>query len=263
MMRAALIATALVGSQGFNLTSDVDCSETGVSFQQPNLTKPNGAYVHAASICQKTCSDMVYCEHFTWHPSSETPGACYLFGNEATKIADATVISGPAACSNSTSNATAPVVPVAVTDAGNTAAAVSSGSSGGSTFPWLLVLAIVLIVCLVGACVGYSFMTQKKEKKKKSSRAAKITAAEEVEAPPQGGVQSSQMEPMPMYSTASYAAPSVQYQQVLATPHTYYYTSEGPMLYTEGVQLAPVDYQQPAVEYMQGQVQYVVEQPQV
>jgi len=260
MMRAALIATALVGSQGFNITSNVDCAEIGVSFTQANLTTANAAMVDSAAVCQQTCKDMPFCDHFTWHPKSDVPGECFLFGNTATKIADATAISGPAECGNSTStgNTTAPVV---VTDASMTEVAVSESS--GSSFPWLLILAIILIVCLVGACVGYSFMTSKKEKKK-SSRSAKVEAAEaEAEAPQvqyqEGGVQ---MQPMPMYySTASYAAPSVQYQQVTAPPQTYYYTSEGPMLYADGVQLAPVDYQQP-VEYMQGQVQYLVE-PQV
>jgi len=259
MMRAALIATALVGSQGFNVTSNVDCAEIGVSFTQANLTKANAAMVDSAKVCQQTCKDMLYCESFTWHPQSDVPGECFLFGNQATKIADATAISGPAECGNSTSNTTGPVV---VTDASVAAGAVSD-SSGGSSFPWLLILALILIVCLVGACVGYSFMTSKKEKKS-SKRSAKVTAAEEA---PQvqyqeGGVQMSQMQPMPMYyQTASYASPGVQYQQVTAPPQTYYYTSEGPMLYQDGVQLQPVDYQQP-VEYMQGQVQYLVE-PQV
>lgn len=282
-MRALAVITAscLVVSQGFNVTSNVPCSETHIQFQQPNLTKPNGGYTAAASHCQQTCKDMVYCDHFTWFPKSPVPGACYLFGNEAVKVASTDAISGPSVCSNETAapvvvqaaapapevvvNSTAPLV---VTDGKPVEAA---ADSGGKSFPWFLILALLLVACCVCG-IAYAAMG----KSKKSSRSAKLTnESEEEEAPAvyeqqfqEGGVQMAQMQPIPMmytttsyaavpasYAPASYAVQSVDYQQ--AAPQQYYYTSQGPMLYTEASQLAPVDYIQQPVEYYQGDVQYV------
>jgi len=275
MMRVAIAASLAAVGQGFNVTSNVACTETHVTYKQANLTVPNGGYTADALACQTTCLHMVYCDSFTWHPQAKehehdhelgevhdaadhaaelmmtTPGACFLFGNQAVKVANPDTISGPAKCGNTTTVVATDAEPLAA------AAVADSSSSKGGSFPWMIILALLLALCLVGGCVAYGCMTMKEKKEKKSKRGARLSDPEASETAPV--LQEVQMEPVPMYYTSS---------QVSVPPQTYYYTEQGPVLATEGMQLQPVDYQymqQPEVQYqyVQGDVQYVMEQPQV
>eukprot|EP00931_Biecheleriopsis_adriatica_P007966 TRINITY_DN109203_c0_g1_i1.p1 TRINITY_DN109203_c0_g1~~TRINITY_DN109203_c0_g1_i1.p1 ORF type:complete len:1121 (+),score=338.44 TRINITY_DN109203_c0_g1_i1:41-3364(+) len=71
------------------------CATVGTGYDDPDHKVVNGGYVANANICQDTCSDVWYCDVFTYHPDTK---ACWLQGSNALAKPMATAVSGPSKC---------------------------------------------------------------------------------------------------------------------------------------------------------------------
>mmetsp|Transcript_69867 Transcript_69867/g.183228 ORF Transcript_69867/g.183228 Transcript_69867/m.183228 type:complete len:241 (+) Transcript_69867:84-806(+) len=217
--------------------SALECSITGYYYEPPDMVGTAKSIEASWNECQRRCNTTVYCERFQFWPD----GGCQLAGNNQTLTKATCGPAGEANCSGlyaivgseSCDNASYfPDPGLAVEGPAPPLAFDAQDHKSWPIWAWLLLLAL-LAAAGVGAAYAMGLLSgeKKKKKKRKSAERDAETAVNEALVP-------SQMEAVPMYTTAPVMMTSGTYQ---AAPQQYY------------AQAAP--------QYAQAAPQYVVGEP--